>query len=440
MLPALSALPGHLLWRARMRVASGLAEVLPAGIDVHAYAVLRTLDDAVPRSQQDLALAVGVSRTTISTVVTRLLGEGLVERVRNPEDLRSYLLTRTGTGTEAVARWTVHVDAVARHLAGSLTEAEHVELRDLLDRVAAPDLSPTTAPQVRASLGFLLTRIHEGIYRDVATALAPIGIEPGHFGALVALEATGPVAQAGLAHALGLSGARVVGLVDDLEQRDLVERRRSPVDRRTHLLHLRPDAPASARPAHATRSEQSSTPRSRRSPAPSGTGSRPCSCGSWAEPTAEADLRGRPQGQTSGPGVGDGFLLLGRELLVTGPRADVLGVGAGLGASVDRGQQDAVPGVVEQHQRPGQVPAHVAEGVVAHDREVAQRGAALGGQRGDLAAQPVEVLGQRVDASATRAGRATQRHHRQHQPGQRDDREQDQHDEEDHGPDPRLRG
>ena len=75
---------------------------------------------------------------------------------------------------------------------------------------------------------------------------------------------------------------------------------------------------------------------------------------------------------------------------------DALGVGAGLAAAVDRGQHDPVAGVVEQRQRPRQVPAHVAEGVVPHHREVAQRVARLEPQRRDLLAQPVHVLGQVV--------------------------------------------
>ncbi len=45
-----------------------------------------------------------------------------------------------------------------------------------------------------------------------------------------------------LARALGVSGASVVQMVDDLEHRGLVERRRLATDRRTQVLHLLPDA------------------------------------------------------------------------------------------------------------------------------------------------------------------------------------------------------
>ena len=103
--------------------------------------------------------------------------------------------------------------------------------------------------------------------------------------------------------------------------------------------------------------------------------------------------------------MGDGFLLLGGELLLAGPADDVLGVGAGLAAAVDRGDDDAVAAVVEQGERPGEVAAHVAEGVVAHHGEVAQRVAGLALERGDLLPQPADVLGEGVGtAPARRAG------------------------------------
>jgi DNA-binding MarR family transcriptional regulator len=44
--------------------------------------------------------------------------------------------------------------------------------------------------------------------------------------------------QQQLADALGIHRKVMVGLLDDLEQRDLVERRRHPGDRRAHAIHL----------------------------------------------------------------------------------------------------------------------------------------------------------------------------------------------------------
>ncbi len=100
---------------------------------------------------------------------------------------------------------------------------------------------------------------------------------------------------------------------------------------------------------------------------------------------------------------------------------------------MDRGQHHAVARVVEERERPRQVPAQVAERVVADHREVTQRVAGLGAERRDLLAQAVHVLGQRVGAGATAYGRlAPERDHRQARGRQRDqerDDVEDPHDE-----------
>ena len=57
------------------------------------------------------------------------------------------------------------------------------------------------------------------------------------------------------------------------------------------------------------------------------------------------------------------------------PPTSALGVGAGLGPAVDRAEHQPVAVVVEQRRRERQPPAHVAERVVAHDRDVPQRAA-----------------------------------------------------------------
>lgn len=244
MLPELSALPGHVLWRARMTVAAHQAAALPPEIDLHAHAALYVLDDGASRSQQALAEATAVSRTTIGTVVSALVADGLVERVRDPDDARSYQLTQTAAGAAEVRRWAGVVRAASASLVAGLTPALREELVDLLGRASDPVLHPSVPGEMRASVGFLVVRLHERLRREATEALTPLGIEPRHVGSLVALGATGPVPQADLARHLGLSAARVVQLVDDLEARHLLARRPAPGDRRTHLLHRTSDAEA----------------------------------------------------------------------------------------------------------------------------------------------------------------------------------------------------
>ena len=244
LLPELSVLPGHLFWRAHARVATALAEVLPAGVDIHAHAALLALSGGVTRSQQSLSETVGVSRTTMVRVAADLAAQGLVVRVRNPDDRRSYALTRTPEGAAAARRWRRHAEDLEDSVTAAFTLAEREELRALLQRVAEDDLAPDLLEPLRESIAFLITRIHSRMHRVFVAGLAPLRIEPRHFATMTALEATGPVSQAALARQVGVSGASMVQMVDDLESRGLLERRRLPTDRRTQVLHLQPEAPA----------------------------------------------------------------------------------------------------------------------------------------------------------------------------------------------------
>jgi DNA-binding MarR family transcriptional regulator len=74
-----------------------------AGIDVRDYGVMTALDDR-PSSQQDIARLFGVSGTLVVQIVDGLEERGLVERGRNPDDRRSYVLHLTEAGREALAR------------------------------------------------------------------------------------------------------------------------------------------------------------------------------------------------------------------------------------------------------------------------------------------------------------------------------------------------
>jgi DNA-binding MarR family transcriptional regulator len=242
-LPELAALPGHLFWRAHARVANALGEVLPPGVDIHAYAALLALSGGVTRSQQRLAETISVSRTTMVRVAADLSAQGLVRRVRNPADRRSYALTRTPEGAVAARRWRRHAEDLEDAITSGFTLSEREELRGLLLVVAEVELAPDVPEPLRESIGFLITRIHNRMHRAFLTALEPLGIEPRDFGTLVALAATGPVSQAELARHMGVSGASMVQIVDDLEHRGLVQRRRLVTDRRTQVLYALPEVP-----------------------------------------------------------------------------------------------------------------------------------------------------------------------------------------------------
>ena len=58
-----------------------------------------------------------------------------------------------------------------------------------------------------------------------------------HLNVLTLLEASGPISMSHLAEALDISVASVTGVVDRMESRGLVERRRDADDRRVILVH-----------------------------------------------------------------------------------------------------------------------------------------------------------------------------------------------------------
>jgi DNA-binding MarR family transcriptional regulator len=242
LLPTLAEHAGHLFWRAAARVNAELAETLPPGVDVHAYAALLALAGGVERSQQSIAETISVSRTTMVRVAASLADQGLVERVRNPVDRRSYALTRTPEGAAAARRWRRHIEDFEDAITAGFSLDEREDLCRMLVRVLGDELAPETPAPLLDSIGFLITRVHFRLHRVFAAALLPLDIEPRHMGCMTALAELGPVPQAELGRALGVSGASVVQMVDDLERRGLVERRRLERDRRTQVLHLLPAA------------------------------------------------------------------------------------------------------------------------------------------------------------------------------------------------------
>jgi DNA-binding MarR family transcriptional regulator len=74
--------------------------------------------------------------------------------------------------------------------------------------------------------------------RAAETSMAPGSLRPRHLIALKLLSESGPASQQGLADALSLDPSNVVGLLNELEERELISRRRDRADRRRHIVEL----------------------------------------------------------------------------------------------------------------------------------------------------------------------------------------------------------
>ncbi len=103
------------------------------------------------------------------------------------------------------------------------------------------DEGPVSPPGAdEEDFAFLLVQLGLLLARQFGERLVPFGLEPRHAGMLTRLAAHEGLSQQALGELIGLNPTRMVFLVDELEQRGLVERRRNAADRRSYALYLTP--------------------------------------------------------------------------------------------------------------------------------------------------------------------------------------------------------
>ena len=74
--------------------------------------------------------------------------------------------------------------------------------------------------------------------RAADAAMADGSLRPRHVIALTLLGERGPMTQHAVGAALSLDPSNVVGLLNELEERGLITRRRDPADRRRHIVEV----------------------------------------------------------------------------------------------------------------------------------------------------------------------------------------------------------
>jgi DNA-binding MarR family transcriptional regulator len=89
-------------------------------------------------------------------------------------------------------------------------------------------------------IGFLLSQLGANASNLFAERLAPLGLAPPEAGVLHHISRHPGINQQVLAERLGILPSRMVALVDGLEKRGIVERKRDAEDRRAYALNLTP--------------------------------------------------------------------------------------------------------------------------------------------------------------------------------------------------------
>jgi len=87
---------------------------------------------------------------------------------------------------------------------------------------------------------FLLKRLGMAAKERSLDAYDELGVHPYHHAILAVLDEGQRETQGAIADALGYDRGQLVGLLDELEEAGLVERRRDPNDRRRHVVQMTP--------------------------------------------------------------------------------------------------------------------------------------------------------------------------------------------------------
>jgi DNA-binding MarR family transcriptional regulator len=112
--------------------------------------------------------------------------------------------------------------------------------------ITSPDPKPTRVlpplpEELVASSTFLLKRLGYAVKEKSLAAYEAEGVHPYHVAILLALDEGKHDTQGAIADMLGYDRGQLVGLLDELEEKGLVERRRDPNDRRRHLVQATPE-------------------------------------------------------------------------------------------------------------------------------------------------------------------------------------------------------
>lgn len=105
-------------------------------------------------------------------------------------------------------------------------------------RVNPVRVKPVALGSLSQSLGYRIRRAQLWVFKQVSRKLAALDISPAQYSVLCVIDANPGVNQLAIAQVLSIERAGLGRLVDHLEQRGLVGRTASAINRRYYVLHL----------------------------------------------------------------------------------------------------------------------------------------------------------------------------------------------------------
>jgi DNA-binding MarR family transcriptional regulator len=101
-----------------------------------------------------------------------------------------------------------------------------------------PSDLPIDMHGVEDQIGFVLRLAQLAVFKDIIETLGPFGLRPSDFSALRVIAANPGLKQQDIGRELGIKRPNLVGLVEELRKKKLIERRVVPGDRRSYALTL----------------------------------------------------------------------------------------------------------------------------------------------------------------------------------------------------------
>ncbi len=128
---------GYQLRRAQIAVFQNFARAMTDfDITPGRFGVLEVIAANAGLSQSELGAILGIDRSTVVAVIDRLEADGLVRRMKAPNDRRSHALQLSEKGAVTLAILEQRVAAHERDIAAGLSAAERKTLLKLLSRIA----------------------------------------------------------------------------------------------------------------------------------------------------------------------------------------------------------------------------------------------------------------------------------------------------------------
>ncbi|MDQ0792772.1 MarR family winged helix-turn-helix transcriptional regulator [Streptomyces sp. B1I3] len=132
----LSTHPGHLARRLQQAHHLLWNSMVSEEITSPQFAVLNALTAEPGLDQRTVGERVGLDRSTVAEVVTRLLRRGLLDKVRDPHDGRRSLLRLTDEGARTHRKLALRTVRMNQVFLGPLSSGEQQSLFDLMRRVS----------------------------------------------------------------------------------------------------------------------------------------------------------------------------------------------------------------------------------------------------------------------------------------------------------------